>query len=497
MNPAAHPAPPGRSSKPEAMMRITPKTRINDLIDAYPFLLEFLPAFNAKYELLKNKTVRATVGRMANLRKVAAIGGVPVNDLLRALQAEIGRRTGTPVDADFAAAEDGAARLATLKAVVRDFHSGHDLAAAKRRFAELIQEVDPSEIAAMEELLIQEGMPVGEITHLCDAHMEIMKEGLDEAELPEVPPGHPVHTFQAENTWLIEAAGRLDAAAKKLDGGDPAWDALGTALDGIARAHVHYLRKEHQLFPFLERHNITGPTQVMWAVHDDIRTQVKALREAASRRDAAAVRAAVPRLARAVVEMTVKEEKILLPMAMTFLSDPEWAEIRRGEGEIGYVLDEPPAPWPVGAPVGAPAAGPAAGTISLNTGALTLAQLDAMLTVLPIDVSFVDANDEVRYYSGGPHRIFPRSPGVIGRKVQNCHPPKSIDTVNHILDAFKAGTRSTAEFWITMQGRFLHIRYYAVRDAHGQYIGTVEFMQDVTDIRALQGERRLLEWDKA
>jgi len=109
----------------------------------------------------------------------------------------------------------------------------------------------------------------------------------------------------------------------------------------------------------------------------------------------------------------------------------------------------------------------------------------------------VDANDEVRYYSGGPHRVFPRSPGVIGRKVQNCHPPKSIDTVNRILDAFKAGTQSTAEFWITMQGRFLHIRYYAVRDTGGRYMGTVEFMQDVTEIRALEGERRLLEWEKA
>jgi len=478
-------------------MRITPKTRINDLIDNYPFLLEFLPAFNAKYELLKNKTVRATVGRMANLRKVAVIGGVAVNELLRALQAEIGRQTGEPVAVDFAAAEDGEARLAALKEIIREFHTGQDLAAAKRRFTELIQEVDPSEIAAMEELLIKEGMPVGEITHLCDAHMEIMKEGLDEAELPEVPPGHPVHTFQAENSWLIDAAGRLDAAAKALPDGDAAWAALGAALDHTARVHVHYLRKEHQLFPFLERHNITGPTQVMWAVHDDIRAQLKALREAAAARDAATVQAAVPRLARAVVEMTVKEEKILLPMAMTFLSDQEWAEIRRGEGEIGYVLNESPVPWPTGAPVREPGDGPMAGEIPLNTGALTLAQLDGMLTVLPIDISFVDANDEVRYYSGGPHRVFPRSPGVIGRKVQNCHPPKSIDTVNRILDAFKAGTQSTAEFWITMQGRFLHIRYYAVRDTGGRYMGTVEFMQDVTEIRALEGERRLLEWEKA
>jgi DUF438 domain-containing protein len=132
---------------------------------------------------------------------------------------------------------------------------------------------------------------------------------------------------------------------------------------------------------------------------------------------------------------------------------------------------------------------------ALDTGTLGAEQLNLLLTHLPLDVSFVDENDEVRYYSATPERIFPRSPGVIGRKVQNCHPPKSVGTVERILAAFKAGRKDHADFWIQMRGRFLHIRYFAVRDAQGAYRGCLEVSQDVTEIRALEGERRLLDWE--
>jgi DUF438 domain-containing protein len=124
----------------------------------------------------------------------------------------------------------------------------------------------------------------------------------------------------------------------------------------------------------------------------------------------------------------------------------------------------------------------------------TADQINLMLTHLPVDLSFVNENDEVLYYSATPERIFPRSPGVIGRHVQNCHPPKSVATVERILSEFKAGTKSTAEFWIQMRGKFLHIRYFAMRDPDGKYRGCLEVSQDVTAIRALDGERRLLDW---
>jgi uncharacterized protein len=135
-----------------------------------------------------------------------------------------------------------------------------------------------------------------------------------------------------------------------------------------------------------------------------------------------------------------------------------------------------------------------AGTLPLTTGGLTLEQVDLLLTHLPVDVSYVDAEDTVRYYSDTKDRIFKRTPAVIGRKVQNCHPPKSVGIVEDILKAFKSGKRDSAEFWITLDGHFLHIRYFALRDKTGAYQGCLEVGQDVTGIRALTGEKRLLDW---
>jgi DUF438 domain-containing protein len=195
--------------------------------------------------------------------------------------------------------------------------------------------------------------------------------------------------------------------------------------------------------------------------------------------------------------MADKEEKILYPMAMDQLSEAEWAEIRAGEEEIGYAFVGDVPAWPEGeaAAVAPDAAsrGDAGELLELKTGALTLEQLDRALLALPIDFSYVDENDRVRFYSEG-ERIFPRSPGVIGRRVQNCHPPASVDKVQQIIDAFRAGEKNTADFWLQLGERFVHIRYSAVRDDDGVYKGIVETVQDVTAIRALQGERRLLDW---
>jgi uncharacterized protein len=351
----------------------------------------------------------------------------------------------------------------------------------------------------------------------------------------QAPAGHPVHTYLAANRVLAELADRLGALVREMERASAAAPSAvapsvlapsastGATLEQIARVlermagvENHYQRKENQLFPFLERHDVTGPTQVMWGVHDQIRAQLKAAREAARRGDAQALVATAPGLARNVIEMIYKEEKILFPMALETLSQAEWAEVRSGEDVLGYALAQPAAPWPAGAASGADAASPAgaagaasgadaagpagaaaaapAGLLELATGVLTPAQVSLLLTHLPVDISFVDETDTVRYYSEGKERIFPRSPGVIGRRVQQCHPPTSVHIVEAILAAFRAGAKDVAEFWIEMQGRFIHIRYFAMRDGKGVYRGCLEVSQDVTGIRALTGERRLLEW---
>ena len=132
--------------------------------------------------------------------------------------------------------------------------------------------------------------------------------------------------------------------------------------------------------------------------------------------------------------------------------------------------------------------------VKLSTGNLDFAQIDLMLKTLPIDITFVNENDKVVYYSDTEHRIFPRSPGIIGRTVQRCHPPKSVHVVEQILDAFKKGSRDKAEFWIRLKGKVFYIRYFAIRDGSGRYRGTLEVSQDITEIQYLTGEQRLLDW---
>lgn len=195
--------------------------------------------------------------------------------------------------------------------------------------------------------------------------------------------------------------------------------------------------------------------------------------------------------AQALRDMIYKEEHILFPMAMETLTEQEWELVRLGEGEIGFA-------WILSgqttqSDTGATEKQSSLDRIELDTGVLSQQQINLMLTHLPVDISFVDENDEVRYYSATRERIFPRSPGVIGRKVQNCHPPKSMPRVQEILNDFRDGIRDDAEFWISMQGKFIHIRYFAMRNAQGEYRGCLEVTQDVTGIRNLEGEKRLLD----
>jgi hypothetical protein len=491
-----------------APLTITPKTTVHTLLKEYPFLLDFLAGYHPEFKKLTNPVLRRTVGRMATLDTVAEQGTVPLNRLTDDIATEIERRTGTrPPIADVADAETiDPARLDALHAIVKDLHAGKTVEEVKPAFEELITDVEATEIAAMEQKLIEGGVPDTEVKRLCDVHVQVFADALEGHEPIVAPAGHPVDTFQRENQALLQVTSSLRKVAESI--GEPpegaAWtrlkDALGDTVERLAEVEKHYLRKENQLFPFLEAHGVEGPSKVMWAIHDDIRALVKQARATIAADDAALAVSACLALAQMVDDMVTKEEKVLHPMSMDTLSDAEWAQIRAGEGEIGYAFVADVPPWPAGAEAGA-ASAPAgaagedsrAGLLELKTGGLTLEEVNLVLGALPIDFQYVDEHDRVRFYSEG-HRIFARSPGVIGRKVQNCHPPASVHKVQQIIDAFRDGSKDTAEFWIDVQGRFLHIRYFAVRDDAHAYRGVVETVQDVTAIRALEGQRRLLDW---
>jgi uncharacterized protein len=235
----------------------------------------------------------------------------------------------------------------------------------------------------------------------------------------------------------------------------------------------------------------------MWGIQDDIRAQIKALRTALGVRDAEQTRAIYTKAADAIRQMFYKEEHILYPTALKMLTEAEWVEIRDQSDEIGYCLVRPGDQWKP--QTQAAAAQPERlltpeDPLPLATGALTLEQINLLLTHLPVDITLVDENDTVRYFSQGKQdRIFTRTPAIIGRNVQNCHPPASVHIVNKLVAELKDGTRDVGEFWIQMGGKFVYIRYFALRDEQGRYRGTLEVTQDLAPLRALEGERRLLD----
>ena len=477
-------------------MDLNADTSLDALLKAHPYLADFLAAFNPRFKLLSNRVMRATVGKMATLKQVAAIGEITVEDLAAALAAEIARR------GDAGAPPAGDDRIIQLKELIRDLNSGAPYDEVKARFDAFIANVEPLEIVAMEQQLIAEGMPVSDLQRMSDLHVGVLKGALDCLDPVAAPPGHPAHTIVQENMAIEGAAGALVRLLGQLkSAGDLArlQGPLRQALAVLGGLELHYQRKENQIFPYLEEHGITGPPQVMWGRHDEVRAQLKQARQAVEALDLAAVSEVMATLAQSVVDMVYKEDHILLPLALETLSRAEWIAIKAGEAEIGYPFGGPAAEWPPAEERLASEAdatlAPAAGDIPLDTGLLTLRQLNLMLKHLPVDLTFVDEQDRVRYYSAGAERIFPRSPGIIGRSVQNCHPPKSLDVVNRIVAAFKDGSKDEASFWIWLGGKLVYIRYLAVRDEAGVYIGTVEVSQDVTAIHTLKGERRLLDWE--
>ncbi|MHB1296440.1 MAG: DUF438 domain-containing protein [Anaerolineae bacterium] len=395
--------------------------------------------------------------------------------------------------------DNGGVRREALKQMILDLHAGADLEEIKARFRALVGSVSAVEIAQMEQALIDEGLPVEEVRALCDVHVAVFQQGLTADTPPEMTPGHPVHTFKYENyaaNELLQLLGQSIAALPE----ESALKSARAFATQLAEIDKTYTRKEHLLFPFLEKHGVTGPSSVMWATHDDIRARIKELRRGLEEADVERVRGVWAPLKTAVEQMFYKEENILYPTALKVLAESEWISIRDQSDEIGYCLIRPGNQWlpsaqPAARPTPPPATSwPGEATLPLETGALTPEVVNLLLKSLPVDVTYVDEQDTVRYYSEGRQgRIFTRTPAVIGRKVQNCHPPHSVHVVNRILDEMRAGTRDTADFWITMNGRFITIRYVALRDAAGAYRGVVEISQDATDLRTLTGEKRLLD----
>lgn len=392
-----------------------------------------------------------------------------------------------------------------LKKLIMELHDGKPIEEVKPKFEKIIEGISVAEISQLEQSLIMEGMPVSEVQRLCDVHAALFKGSIEDIHREvksEETPGHPIHTFKLENERiqkfideeiqpLIDELKQVDSSSviSKLD------DKISTLLE----IDKHYSRKENLLFPYLEKYGITAPPKVMWGVDDDIRDELKAVQKLLSsyHGNREEIIQKTEQALNKVSEMIFKEENILFPMALENLTEDEWAAIAEESDEIGYTFVNPERVWrpernKVKEEIVEKQQPRQEGVVPFETGALTFKEIDVLLNNLPIDITFVDKDDVVKYFSQAKDRIFVRTKAAIGRKVQNCHPPASVHIVEKILDDFKAGRKDKEEFWIQMGEKYVYIRYFAVRDENGEYLGTIEVTQDIAPIQKISGEKRLL-----
>ena len=283
---------------------------------------------------------------------------------------------------------------------------------------------------------------------------------------------------------------------KNLDG-EESYKYLLEGVNHLSQIELHYQKKENLFFPYMEKYGIVAPPQVMWGVDDEIRAdikEIKTLLEQDSKVDSVITQKIEDVMTR-VEEMIFKEENIMAPMLLDHLTQEEWKKIADESHEIGFLIKKV-SEWnpviPTKDAVVKEEENIQEGLIKLPSGIFTTEQLTCMLNTLPFDITFVDKDDFVKYFSEGKERTFIRTRSIIGRNVSNCHPPASVHIVEKIVNDFKTGRKDQEDFWIKLGDKFVLIRYYAVRNDKGEYLGVLEVTQDIKEIQQIVGEKRLV-----
>lgn len=399
-------------------------------------------------------------------------------------------------------------RIDQLKNLILDLHNGVSVEETKQKLKELLGSIPYGDVVQAEEELINDGLDRDEVLKFCDLHTDALKGNIDLRFAKQVPEGHPVDTFIKENKEIQKVVDKLKHLfyeCSKRNSEDDASDLLSKMnmmFNELMDVEKHYQRKENLLFPFLEKHQITGPPMVMWGKHDETREFLKSCFPLFANNEDATVEVVygfiellfAPAI-KSIEEMIYKEEQILFPMCLDTLTEIEWYDIYTQSDEIGYCLYSPNVKWIPNFSIEEFYKGETTDKIKFENGTLNREEIEAVFNSIPLDLTFVDKDDKVKFFSHGTDRIFQRPKAVLGRQVQYCHPPSSVHIVNQILDDFKSGKQSSAKFWINFQGKYVHIAYYAVRNNKGEYLGTLEVTQDINEFKKVEGERRILQYD--
>ncbi|MBN2540229.1 MAG: DUF438 domain-containing protein [Bacilli bacterium] len=386
-----------------------------------------------------------------------------------------------------------------LKQLIRDIHNGLSLAEAKKRFATEFGSITTEEIVALEQSLIQDGMKISEVQRLCDVHAAVFDGSIEDIhkqqELTEIP-GHPANVFHMENARILRLI-EEEIIPYMNESNHMNQLMLRVGIERLSQVSKHYERKEYLFFPGLERKGISSIPQVMWGVDNEIREMLKNILEELSLEslDLNTIFPSIHQTLEKIQDMVTKEDHILLPKLTETLEYNDWVKADLGSDEIGYFLERPKDSWVEKKTASNPAKPQpekSDSEVNFDAGSLNPLELNWILNTLPLDMTFVDKDGHVKYFTQGKERIFQRPITIIGRHVSMCHPPKSVHIVEEIVESFRSGRKDVEDFYIHMGKVYAYIRYFAIRDQHGNYLGTLEITQDIAPIQALSGEKRLV-----
>ena len=391
-------------------------------------------------------------------------------------------------------------RAKRLKELIKKLHSGASVREVKKEAEDVLKGLTPLEVIQIEQALVNEGFSEEEIHNLCDIHMELFSEALMKTTL-NLPEWHPLTILMKEHSNTISFLASAYEDIKKSDNYESAYSIAGRVVEFLMDSGVHYDREENILFPEIQKRGIVEPPKIMWKEHDQIRDMKKVLYQIYNdmKLDGSKVdefRISLLALIETLSSHFLKENEVLFPASLKVVPAELWRNLRREFDDIGYCCYDPiPLPEGEDAKSEVVEGGIEGQVVKFPTGELTVEQLRNIFNTLPIDITFIDKDNIVKFFSNPPDRVFIRTKAVLGLKVENCHPSKSVDIVKRVVEDLKTGKKDVAEFWINYNGKFVYIRYFPVRNEKGEFLGIMEVTQDITHIKRLSGEKRLYDFE--